>query len=193
MEIKARYFDDWDWCKARCCPIAYQDEDGKEYCVFHAPEGKKGLSQDEFNGIVYEEIDRAMDEGVPCDLSGTVFDGDISFERYNEDKPLPPINFEEARFGGNVDFRGVVFSGDAHFDGVLFCGEALFSGAEFQGKAYFFDTAFRERVDFSTVTFAKELYFSWGSFQKGAVFTGAVFESKTIFKRPAFEEKRPDQ
>ena len=187
MRFRARYFDKWDWCKTQPHPIVYKGEDRIEYCVFHAPKGKKGVSVDEFNRLVYEEIERAMAENRDCELSGTIFDGDIDFRKYGGNNRLPPINFTKALFNGRVDFRGAVFSGDANFFGAMFIKGADFSGATFMGKAYFFDSEFLEKADFSSVRFVDELSFSWGSCKKEVEFAGAIFESNTNFKRPTFD------
>lgn len=187
MGFRARYFDPWDWCKLLPYPLVYKAKDRTEYCVFHAPEGKKGVSKDEFNKIVYEEINRSKSENRSCELSGTIFEGDIDFSQYNENNQLPLINFTKARFNGKVDFSGTVFSNDANFFGAIFIDDADFIGAKFKGKAYFFDAEFFKMADFSSVTFVKELSFSWGSCKKEAEFGGATFESNATFKRPSFD------
>ena len=35
-----------------------------EYCVFHAPKDKKGVSLEEFNKLVFEEMNKAKEQKV---------------------------------------------------------------------------------------------------------------------------------
>ncbi len=64
-------------------PVVYTDlEDDKEYCLFHAPAGHKGVSVDEFNGQVSERIQATIDledDYAWCNLSGTIFPDEICF------------------------------------------------------------------------------------------------------------------
>ncbi len=54
---KAHIEESKNWCKRH--GIAFTDKQGKEYCVFHAPKDKKGISLEEFNKLVFAEIDNA--------------------------------------------------------------------------------------------------------------------------------------
>lgn len=97
--------------------VEYKDEEGKEYCVFHTPVGKKGISAKEFNELIFERINFDIRKKQLCDLSGTIFEWDISFDKFNEDDPLPPVDFTDATFNGKADFTGTAFSGEAGFFG----------------------------------------------------------------------------
>jgi len=43
-----------NWCENE--DIVYTDERGNEYCIFHAPGGKKGCGAEEFSEKVYKRI-----------------------------------------------------------------------------------------------------------------------------------------
>ena len=53
------------WCGDE--EVVYTDEDGKEYCLFHAPKEHKGMSVEEFNERVFQRI-RETPEGEECNL-----------------------------------------------------------------------------------------------------------------------------
>lgn len=67
------------WCKDE--KTVYTDEAGMEYCVFHAPKGKKGVSLEAFNEMIFERIDNAISEKQSCELSGTAFEGVNSLQK----------------------------------------------------------------------------------------------------------------
>ncbi len=59
------------WCKD--LKIVHTDEEGKEYCVFHAPKGKKGVATVvEFNESIFQRIQEANEAHKTCDLSNSV-------------------------------------------------------------------------------------------------------------------------
>ncbi|MCG2710696.1 MAG: pentapeptide repeat-containing protein [Thermodesulfovibrionales bacterium] len=205
----------YKWCKD--LPVVdYKDGEGNEYCIFHAPQGKKGVSVEEFNKLVFEEIIKAKNAGKFCDLSGTVLEGDISFDEFNEDNPLPEILFYEAIFSGNAHFSRVVFSGNADFSETVFNGQVGFFGTTFS-KAAFFQraafsknavfskfiettlteetsfsktmlTTFSERADFSGAIFSKEANFFEATFSKEADFLGAIFKD-VYFTKATFSRE----
>jgi uncharacterized protein YjbI with pentapeptide repeats len=167
------------WCKDLPV-VGYKDEKGNEYCVFHAPKGKKGVSLAEFNNLIFNRINEIINlNKLPCtsgkkinrscDLSGTIFEGIIGFNQFNETNPLPEIDFSYAVFGRTVFFK-TKFGGKANFSYALFCQKADFSGAEFTGKADFSYSIFFEEAIFSKTVFSDAL-FLWGEKRKEA---GAV-------------------
>lgn len=180
--------DIYQWCKDEFengKKAVYIDETGMEYCIFHAPKGKKGVSLEEFNNRVFTRISdaikaellpksqqaeavkqRAVEYGTICNLYGIVFEGDISFSRYNKNNPLPEISFWRAQFNGNSDFSSVTFSGEADFSSAKFSEGVDFNSAKFSGKANFLGT---------------EFIFSEGN---QSVFTGAEFSGVQYFIAP---------
>jgi len=168
------YEDGKGWCKD--FQTVYTDEQGKNYCVFHAPQGRKGISLEAFNDLVCRRIREAQKTGRGCNLSGTILDGDISFEHFNVENPLPAINFSGVTFSGVTDFKYATFGGDALFVNATFSGNTDFKYATFSGDAFFMNAAFGGKVDFMIVTFSGD-----------AFFRNATFTDETIFARNKFK------
>jgi hypothetical protein len=79
-----------DWCGKAEAPTVIHD--GDEYCLFHLPAShKQKPTPDKFNKMVFSLIDRAKDRNALCDLSGSIFPGNVYFSQYNKDNPLPSI------------------------------------------------------------------------------------------------------
>lgn len=145
-------------------PVYPDPSDKREYCLFHAPAEQKGMSPEDFNKKVFARIDAVIakkDEEALCDLSGTVFPGDISFQRYKEDNPLPAIRFDGATFGGEVTFLGGKSGGHIGFISTTF-----------GGNANFFVTTFVGEADFGEATFVSEARFWGGTFGGETSFHG---------------------
>ncbi|MDH3974363.1 MAG: pentapeptide repeat-containing protein [Deltaproteobacteria bacterium] len=184
------------WCKN--LPSHYRDKEGKNYCIFHAPEGCKGdVAQDEFVGLLLRKISEDYKEGKSCNLSGTVFEWHINFKDFYGENVLHKICFSKSLFCRKADFSHVTFNGDALFSKAIFCeeadfeyarfqGSANFSGAVFHDKARFFDATVEGYADFSSVTFNKTSYFSWGAFKNKVIFKNTCYKENAIFKRPVF-------
>ncbi len=143
-------------------PVVWADESGVAFCVFHAMVeekrkalgSKEVLSEQEFNTLVYKRIEeawqRAKQNGPEsmCVLRGVIFPGDIDFSIYDQDAPLPRIDFSGARFNGSVDFTSVTFSGDALFRETQFIKQSLFLAATFDGAADFTKALFLNKSAF---------------------------------------------
>lgn len=157
----------YSWCRSQSKPIIYKDEEGKEYCLFHAPQGKKGMTVPEFNSKILEEIDRALTYKSRCDFSGTIFDGDIQFLTSNA---FPDITFNDA-----------VFNGEAKFDDVVFAGEVLFTNTQFKGNATFWRTIFKGYTNFYSAQFMEGAYFGWANFENLTWFNEATFHKVAAF------------
>jgi uncharacterized protein YjbI with pentapeptide repeats len=195
--------DIYGWC--RDLPLVeYKDESGRGYCVYHAPQYKKGISVEQFNQRIFFRIEDAIKRQGECDLSGTIFEGDICFHQFNEDHPVPEINFSKAFFSGWTDFSSTKFGASANFAhsefnkyGVdftyaFFSDEAKsvdFSRAQFHGDAYFKRVRFLGRVtSFNTSKFNKNAFFSESVFTL-VDFVGASFQTvdfdEAIFNKSA--------
>lgn len=193
------------WCKDLIPSL--KDKDDNNLCVFHAPKGKKGeISIEEFNALVFERMMLAHENERLCDLSGTIFEGTISFKNFFKDHPDSSFNFEDAVFFGDTDFSDADFTEEVNFSKVHFCGtvnfvgahfrksapfngaifdeESFFSEATFSSKAHFFDTTFFKMAHFTKAIFYQELHLSIGCFKKGADFNNAKYYKRMIFKRP---------
>lgn len=176
----------YKWCEDE--DIIYK-EDGKEYCIFHAPAGRKGESADEFNWLVFEIINKAIKKNKYCNLSGTIFEKDISFSRFNENTPFPPINFTSATFSGYTSFEGSSFSEEANFEGVTFNKWAFFKKAIFGEGANFSDTIFSGGTSFKKAIFIEGANFEKAIFGNDVTFDGeANFEEAIFGKRANFEK-----
>ncbi len=189
----------YDWCKD--APIVdYKDEHDNEYCVFHAPAGKKGIPLKEFNRMVFDEINnvKALPEeeltGKLCDLSGTVFEDNIDFSLFE----FPSIVFSKARFK-KVNFGYATFSKIAGFSEAIFSEKADFRGAEFSERADFRRAEFSETADFSSTEFSKradfrgakfegEADFSWAKFME-SYFDRATFDDSAVFEHAYFSKR----
>jgi hypothetical protein len=180
---KASVYD--NWCVG--VEIVHTDAEGREYCLFHAPVGCKGeQTKETFNARVFERIDRAKSEGKACDLSGTVFEWDISFRQYNADNPLPAILFNRATFSGDAVFNRATFSGDAGFKSATFSGDAVFNRATFSGDAGFKSATFSGDAGFYSATFSGNAWFKSATFSGYAEFYGATFSGYAGFERATF-------
>jgi uncharacterized protein YjbI with pentapeptide repeats len=145
----------YDWCKNY--PIVYKNQE-EEYCIFHAPNGYKKVSLEKFNELVFNEIEKAEKENKKCDLSGIIFEGDISFK----DKKIKiPISLSYAIFNGKVNFSRAIFNENVNFYRVRFKDSPLFIGTEFN----------------------KEVIFTWSIFETDAYFLGVMFNGKVEFLR----------
>jgi len=125
----------YSWCQSQYEGVVYTDGEGKEYCLFHAPQGKKGMTLPQFNGKILEEIGDAMYDKRRCDLSGTIFEGDIDFTSSHS---FPDISFNDGVFNGEAKLNNIVFAGSASFSNTKFVGDASFVGSTFKEYTNFF-------------------------------------------------------
>lgn len=195
------------WCEK--LPTVRNDEDGKDYCVFHAPTGKKGVSLYEFNEQIFDLINIAKKENKPCNLFGVVFEGDIDFYRFNKDNPLPEINFMDVVFPGEVRFIGTYFKKgiilikaafheDAFFNtvyeelvsfmGVTFQKDATFISAEFRGPTNFMGVKFSSGADFLSARFDRRPLFIGCVFEDSVRFQSSTFADNTLIQKSLFQQ-----
>lgn len=191
--------EEYGWCKD--LPVVdYKDEEGNEYCVFHAPQGKKGVSVEEFNEEVFKRINEVKrNNSIPiaspsgpvlrnekelksCNLSGIAFEGNIDFTRFNS---LPPVDFSFAKFNGEVIFSGVTFSRKADFRSAEFSGGANFSKTTLK-EGLFSGAIFSKEVDFSGTKFVGIANFFMANFRGATYFFRATFGAKADFTGVAF-------
>ncbi len=193
------------WCQDLTPSL--KDKEGNNLCIFHAPKGEKGgVSIEAFNSLLFERMVLAHENGHLCDLSGTIFEGNISFTKFFKEHPDCSFNLQDAVFSGDTDFSDIDFTEEVDFSKAHFCGtvnfvrthfrksapfngatfdeESFFSEASFSSKAHFFDTIFLKMSHFSKATFYQELHMSIGCFKKGADFNNAIYHKRMVFKRP---------
>ena len=192
-----------NWCKDE--PIVHTGSAGKEYCVFHAPVGKKKCSKTKFDNQLAERITQHLEAETECDLSGTIFEWNIKIEDLpSHNSPtikLPAMNLSYTHFKGNADFF-FTFFGDAnfikaHFWKEVFFGHAhfkksaIFTEAEFENKVNFSRTKFKEGADFSNAVFSSDVFFYHANFYDGnnnyeADFSDANFKGNAHFYESRF-------
>jgi len=194
------------WCAS--LPVEYNDGQGHEFCIFHAPQGKKGCTTEEFNKTVFLYIDTQKERNERCNLMGTIFDGYIDFSNYHEENALHSITFNRSVFPFGVSFSESVFAKGVGFAGIKVSGEADFGGAIFRERASFLSAIFSMGADFSSVKFENEAVFSKAKlsglvkflhsrFDGSANFNGAelhddiyldnaIFQNKTSFTATVF-------
>lgn len=182
--------EEYEWCKDETA--GYVDVRGDYYCIFHAPldvKSKTHFNKDQlfdFNNRIFERIK----EHETCDLSGTIFPGDIHFP-----KTLPSLTLRNATFNGTADFGTATFNGSADFGTAKFNGSADFTSATFNGMV-FFHSAFSGMASFNQATFSNAAIFTGSEFKEAdfydvtfgsmANFTDVIFSNEANFIRATF-------
>jgi hypothetical protein len=184
------------WCEK--FPIVLTDDDGRDYCIFHAPQGRKGLTLHEFNKTVFNHIDEAKREGKVCYIGGAIFEGDIDFPGFNKDSPLPSLHFSDVVFPGEVSFSNAYYKDSLMFIKTKFQKEARFinteikgvfflGAVEFQKDAMFISTEFLGPTEFMGVKFSSMANFLSANFNgRNASFRGCEFEDYARFEISKF-------
>ena len=166
------------------CEFAVPDHElipweDKDWCQFHLPITRKARWEearvDAFNVQLLDYIDRAKQAHEVADLSGVVFPGSITFERYaGEHNDLPKLMFLECTFG-EASFAGVRFSRGVDFQRATFSGDAGFQGVTFGGE-----------TSFKSVIFSRNASFEGATFSHNACFDEAIFDEHASFSRSSF-------
>lgn len=164
-------------------PPVYIDQDGKEYCVFHAPTGEKRsemsgpiLTESEFQRIVEKRIRNAVQsKAEECDLMGTVFPSLFSLSLFKKNGALPRMRFEECEFYGEFVANEITFSGGASF-----------AWAKFHENVVIWRSQFLAEVDFSGATIEKKMHIGHVEFQGIARMHSIKSQNDSIiFTKPA--------
>jgi len=169
--------------------IIYTDAKGREYCLFHAPMDEKKCGNDDpmtvelFNHRLFEYIRDRHDRSnnTTCNISGTIFPGDISFCKRYGDSGLFPVQLQYAVFTGDVSFSGLLIV-EANFSNAIFEGSADFNNVLFESDQTFFKTTFCRRVDFSKAIFEKSSLFTGATFASSVWFTESIFSEDIILQ-----------
>jgi len=182
-------------CSYTGCDKPVNSPYDREHCIFHAPKDRKGISDQEFNNLIFEQINQS-DFG----FHGYIFPTWISFGHITFDGVA---NFSGARFQGKshrlasgltvkscVGFDGTRFLRSANFNDTEFsCGDVLFQAAEFRGPAYFAAARFLEgKAYFSRATFHDRVLLIFNTINEGLDFSEISLGRASVFyfARPDF-------
>lgn len=148
--------DHSNWCEDY--DIVYIDDEGKEYCIFHAPAeckfvelyderdgGEKPalMEAKQFNGLVFARIDGVIEAGEDeerdrwdyfnwnprCNFTSTIFPYPIRFNNSKVSNKLPAINFHKSIFTHDAFFYNIIFYNDINFKEVTFNKDSFFTAA----------------------------------------------------------------
>ncbi|TIH13498.1 hypothetical protein D0S45_14385 [Marinifilum sp. JC120] len=213
------------WCSDR--DASYIDGEGNEYCIFHAPaehkyyekyvEGEEQqlerMPDTEFNNLVISRINSCIQDGKDewegrstwwgknprCNLSGTIFPTDISFESI---KKFPAIKFDHCTFKGIVDFSGCEFETETSFFCTLFELYVVFADNIFAGNVSFDGSIFDDRdyhpeetincyslpIDFEELNMTCGCSFYRCTFRNNVSYRNCKFKKKIKFEKCNFEK-----
>ena len=183
------------WCDD--VEIVYTDDDGNDYCLFHAPAEHKGMNVEEFNSRVATYIQnetnnpkqwpKVTDPVSPwanctCILSGTIFPGSINFTNLIKGTTLfPSISFSKAIFTDTVWFSAITFQGDVGFQATSFLSDAWFNKVTFQKNAVFKNAKFLHWADFQYSIFKGYAFFEKTVFYNTVHFLNTQFHNQSSF------------
>lgn len=167
------------WCKSE--NTIHTDDEGKEYCIFHAPVGVK----EKDNKLLQMKFKSILDNpgaGDKCDISGIIIEDDLDFSN----KTLPGINLFRAKFHGKVTFFKTTFESSTSFEGAEFYEYTTFYLATFKGKMNFTNANFYDRVTFDEASFHDFANLFEAIFSKNTSFTKTVFRKNVDFSLVKF-------
>lgn len=184
-------------CKYEGCKNTIKSQDDN-YCIFHAPKDKKGISDRDFLKLIESKVDiedynfegyifhialnfHRMEFKKDVNFKNAKFQGKISAGQFDN----TCVIFSEAKFGYGVYFINAEFSGgNVYFEKAEFWGNAYFNSAKFTGGNYYFhETKFHKGdANFGGVEFYGEsVLFNNSEFLDGNVmFIGVKFKVKNI-------------
>jgi len=186
MAWKCCVCDDSGWDDPQDVVWTDPADEKKGYCIFHAPAEQKGISDQEFQRLVFLRIDDVIEKkngnqpNAMCVFYRAIFPGSITFSKYDENNPLPHISFLGAKFCNGVQFCDTAFSSDAIFTCATFVKRAIFINAKFHGKAWFGNATFRH------VEELRGAEFFGAEFNGGASFRKTIFHGNALFSQATF-------
>lgn len=146
-------------------PPVFKDEEGKEFCLFHAPVEEKRAEMDgpiltprEFEHAVTSRIKKAVrSDATECDFRETIFPHYVSLSFFKQTTKLPKMRFDGCKFHDKFLANDIIFQHGASF-----------ACAKFEGDVFIWRSSFRDDVDFSGAVFGKKLYLYRTTFSKCA-------------------------
>jgi len=115
--------------------VVWKDEEGRYFCIFHAPADKKynalgsndKISTWQFYNTVLLRITTAENINADeCCLRGTIFHGNMTLPPARVDKALPTIDLSESVFSGKTLFHRYHFSSKVDLSFATFLDQAIF-------------------------------------------------------------------
>ena len=164
------------------------EHEGQTYCIFHAPMECEEKLERWDNELVFSRIEGAKRASKECNLAGTIFPQEITFEQFDENNPLPATNFSKAAFSEIVNFIYAAFSKSADFENAVFSEVANFEHAVFSEVANFEHATFSETANFEGATFSEIVHFDNAAFSGIADFKETKFSEVTNFDGATFSE-----
>ncbi len=171
-------FKDKSWCEFH---LSMEGEDAEKMRKTEWYEAKVKR----FNQRIFKHIEDAKKDGIPCDLSGVTFPGEIYFE---EVEKFPKILFFIAKFYELASFANTQFYELALFDSFQILKEVCFDNAQFYEGVSCASTQFYGLASFDHAQFHKEASFYHARFYKWAKFDHAHFQEEGSFDNAHFHE-----
>lgn len=185
-----------DWCKDY--PIVYVDEEGNEYCIFHAPADKKFMELNgkkidsiDFNKEVHNRIaycifkDEEYWKEVASQQSTTKNDENIA--RYSVQSETKQQSKEDDKQTGSENWNPI-----SNLSGTIFPWEIDFSKYHFEScgipSTSFEDCLFKKDVNFSGLFCQNDLSFEGSKFKGKLSFYGSKIDGDLWFSNCIFHE-----
>ncbi|NDV28044.1 pentapeptide repeat-containing protein [Desulfovibrio sp. JC010] len=182
------------WCKYY--EITYVDNEGNEYCIFHAPaehkyvscfaEWREGvprsskkkerpalMAEDDFNQLVFKRIKDVVDAGE-----------EVEPELY--DMSIPENWTPRCNFAGTIFLAHISFTEFKSTEKYKFLPSINFNKCIFKGYVFFNEACFGGYTSFNRTTFLGMTYFDDARVSKHIDFTGSKFYSEVFFRRTEF-------
>ena len=177
-------------CNYNSCKNSTNSPHDNNFCIFHAPNGQKGISIKEFNNLIFQKIEKE-----DYNFEGYIFPGNIQFKEvisfkkktnFNYAEFLGDAHFTDIKFLKNAAFRKTRFSGNSKFWNTQFLGVADFFAANFSGDVDFFSARFYRGADFISTEFFGTANFFSAQFLSDVDFHSTQFYSNINFKLAKF-------
>ncbi|MFW5498294.1 MULTISPECIES: pentapeptide repeat-containing protein [unclassified Maridesulfovibrio] len=207
--------DHSNWCEDY--DIVYIDDEGKEYCIFHAPAeckfvelyderdgGEKPalMEAKQFNGLVFARIDGVIEAGEDeerdrwdyfnwnprCNFTSTIFPYPIRFNNSKVSNKLPAINFHKSIFTHDAFFYNIIFYNDINFKEVTFNKDSFFYRSIFKSMVSFESVIFKEKTEFDFSVFHNHTSFQQAEFHQKSTFDSVKFIDQVSFKNTTIKD-----
>ena len=179
-------------------PVEMVGDDGREFCILHAPNGHHLKKIDKFRNAIAEKVSNS-DEEETCQLSGIIFPEDFSLHSSGIADKTQTTDLSYAVFNGIVDGRFCTFRGPIIFDKAEFKKDVLFKRAIFNNEVSFRNTKilnirldecnFGSRVHLENTACSGRFESTNCRFEHLLISKKSIFEGDQTFDRTEFEYK----